>query len=386
MSYKTVTVAGLGKAGLPIACYLTKLGYRVIGYDINEKLIEQIQSGQNPLPMEYGVDPSLIEATINPDRAFKYSDIVYIIVPTPESSKGLSPQYVWETLNTLRLVKFNGLIIVGSTLDPRDASSIISGDKVVYSPPLLRLGSVVADMENAKLGLIGYNSKESAQEVVKFWKWNQSGIHVVAGDPITIATAKLAINVTLSLRIGWANEVASIARSLGANSSVVLEAMKFDPRIGNGYLEEGWIPSGECLPRDLDMWSKLGYGGLSNILLDVHEKTADMIVSNVSGMIMETEHTKIAIFGITYNPRALGITNSQGLAIATALRNLGKEVIVYDPAQKWFMSKLEQFTVAETPEEALQASTAVIFCTPWPEFRYLDVGKRFEIDLVKRKK
>ena len=47
-----ICVIGLGKIGLPLAVHFAKMGNSVIGADINEKTVNQINSGQEPFPEE----------------------------------------------------------------------------------------------------------------------------------------------------------------------------------------------------------------------------------------------------------------------------------------------------------------------------------------------
>ena len=42
----TVCIIGLGYIGLPTAAVLARAGYRVIGVDVNEQVVETVNQGQ----------------------------------------------------------------------------------------------------------------------------------------------------------------------------------------------------------------------------------------------------------------------------------------------------------------------------------------------------
>ena len=52
----TIAVYGLGKMGLPLAAVFAEHGAKVIGVDINEKVVESINKGINHIKEEPGLD------------------------------------------------------------------------------------------------------------------------------------------------------------------------------------------------------------------------------------------------------------------------------------------------------------------------------------------
>ena len=47
-----ISVIGLGKAGLPLAAVIADSGIDVLGVDISEKRVDEINKGINPIPEE----------------------------------------------------------------------------------------------------------------------------------------------------------------------------------------------------------------------------------------------------------------------------------------------------------------------------------------------
>lgn len=85
----TVGVVGLGWMGLPTACLYADAGARVIGADMNPKVVERINRGDPPID-EAGLPAMLKKATrsgkftstTSTEEATADSDILFIVVPT----------------------------------------------------------------------------------------------------------------------------------------------------------------------------------------------------------------------------------------------------------------------------------------------------------------
>ena len=56
---KNVSVSGIGKAGLPLACVIADNGYRVIGVGRNREKVDRLNKGINPIPEETGLSKLL---------------------------------------------------------------------------------------------------------------------------------------------------------------------------------------------------------------------------------------------------------------------------------------------------------------------------------------
>ncbi|GAI07069.1 unnamed protein product [marine sediment metagenome] len=83
---KKVCVIGLGYIGLPTACILSSKGFKVIGVDINQKLVEELNQ-VNIDPLEPGL-AGLANAAIKsgnfiPKISPEEADVFMICVPTP---------------------------------------------------------------------------------------------------------------------------------------------------------------------------------------------------------------------------------------------------------------------------------------------------------------
>ena len=85
-----VGIIGLGYVGLPLAMEFVNAGFRVIGYDISQRVIDLLMSGQSHIQdvpssqVQKAVAAGLFTATAVEER-LKECDAISIAVPTPLS-------------------------------------------------------------------------------------------------------------------------------------------------------------------------------------------------------------------------------------------------------------------------------------------------------------
>ena len=83
-----VAVIGLGYVGLPLIAALHSKGFDIVGFDIDEKRVEDLNKGISPIKhiesdkIKEFVDSGKFEATASFDR-LENADAIIICVPTP---------------------------------------------------------------------------------------------------------------------------------------------------------------------------------------------------------------------------------------------------------------------------------------------------------------
>ena len=376
-----VCVLGLGKVGLPLASYLGWRGHKVYGFDSNPDITKRLMAGESTLPWEPRIYLEKITVRDSLEGALDKSELVYIIVPTPmEDGNRLSSEFVRRAREGVEKC-WSGTIVIGSTLDPRDAGDVCDASHVVYNPPLIRLGHVFEDLRDMSVLLIGQRAVYAQRWVEWLWMHNA---RVVVGDPESIAVAKLAINVSLSMRIAWANELADVCRRYRVSDTVVLEAVRSDPRLGRGYLGVGFPPGGPCLPRDLEVWTQLG-SPMAEAVQHRHEDERIERVRALMSTISAAGTPRLAILGLVYKAGAVDCTETLGMCLAREAKRRGWEFRVYDPAQFYLpQDELEGLPLAVTAEAAIQDATDVVITADWPEFHGLDLSGKCVFNLGDR--
>ncbi|MCY7391929.1 MAG: NAD(P)-binding domain-containing protein, partial [Leptolyngbyaceae cyanobacterium CAN_BIN12] len=163
---RIVSVVGLGKLGVPMVACLAEKGFTVIGVDVNQVAIEQVNAGKAPV-QEPGLDEMLyqnrerIRATANYAEAIAQSDATFIIVPTPSDADGcFSLKYIHAVLdpigksirdkNTFHLVVITSTVMPGATgseiksvLETASGKTCGEGFGLCYSPEFIALGNVI---------------------------------------------------------------------------------------------------------------------------------------------------------------------------------------------------------------------------------------------------
>lgn len=397
MQKKVISVIGMGKLGLPLALLYAENGYRVIGYDIVENSIEQLQRGVSPI-VEEGVqrlltsNRKLLLFTTQIADVIK-SDITFIVVPTPSKSDGsFSPAHVVDVLRSLgphlRKKKSHHTIVVTSTVSPGTMDGVLkpllhqlTGKKIgvdlglCYSPELIALGSVIHDMRHPDFLFIGQSDVKSGNKVGKIRRSICKNIPpVVQTNWINVELAKLSLNAYITTKISFANMVARICeRTPQADSEVVLQTIGLDSRIGKKYLKGGLGYGGPCFPRDtLSLSAAIKATRLDIKLPRATHEFNEAQIGYLFEVVMKYvgKNDIVGILGLGYKQGTDVIEESQGVLLLKKLLAHDVKAIAYDSlAIQNAKKSVPNAYFASSMDECLQMSRIVILTTPADDFR-----------------
>ena len=264
-----LAVIGLGYVGLPVACAFADAGFHVSGIDIDEKRIERINRGENPIKgKEPGLDDLLKKVIANGSfrayatyEAVKEADVITINVNTPVDENNLPKYSILEKAvqSVGENIKKGALIIVESTIAPTTMRDMIlplleetSGMKggrdfyLAHCPERVMVGRLLYNLENYNR-VVGGLDEKSTEMALEFYR------HVVKGkllptDMTSAEISKTAENAYRDVQIAFANEVALICEAVGSNAYEVRELVNSAP------YRDMHIPGagvgGHCLPKD----------------------------------------------------------------------------------------------------------------------------------------
>lgn len=257
-----VTVIGIGRLGLSFALLLDSKGYDVCGCDVNEPYIESLKNktfnSDEPQINEL-LSNSKMYFTTNYAEAFNHSPIIFIFVPTPSKEGGeYDHKYIEQVVDEIEKQKvIFKTIIISCTVMPGYCESIkqrlsILHIRIVYNPFFIAQGSILDNLKNSDIVLLGGDNKR----IPSFMHDIHKGI--IDKEPnfkylsLTGAEiAKMAINCFLTMKIAYGNMIGEIAinsKELGVGD--ILQVIGSDSRIGNKYLTYGFPAGGVCFPRD----------------------------------------------------------------------------------------------------------------------------------------
>ena len=395
-----VCVIGIGRIGLPTALSFAKSGLQTTGVDINENLVQNINSGKFPLKDEPGYDKIFDDviknkkftATTNIEDAVPNSDLILLSLPTPMDEKNI-PDYsalrnVGEKLS--EILSPNSLVIVESTIEPGfiedEMISIISKSGrleveknffIGVCPENANPGEILHDFTNLPrlVGSINSNITKTIKTIYNF----VFSVELVEMPNCKTANAvKLTTNVFRDINIAFVSELSLMFEKLGIDTNKVLEAAKKKYNFQIHYPGAG--VGGPCLPINsyqlLNTAKRIG----SNLTIiesgrKINEKMPDHVVELTSNAFKESkksiENSEILILGVSYKPNVRDIQLSPAEHIIKKLQNLGANIRIYDP---YFpSSNVFGITTENNIEDIISKVDAAIIVTAHDEFKELQV-------------
>jgi UDPglucose 6-dehydrogenase len=394
-----LSVIGLGKLGAPLSAVFASKGFDVIGTDLNANYVDAINAGQAPVEeprLQQLIDANRprLRATHDVAEAVAASDITFVIVPTPSDSSGqFSNAAVVDAMAAigagLRRKDGYHLVVITSTVMPGSTGGDIqaaleqhSGREVgrtlglCYNPEFIALGSVVRDMLQPDMILIGESDRHAGDLLEAIYSRGCDNQPVVRRmNFVNAELAKISVNTFVTTKISYANMLADLCDRLpGADVDVVTQAIGCDSRIGTKYLKGAIGYGGPCFPRD-----NVAFGALARTLgarADLAEATDTLNRYQVERVLGAVEARlppsgAIGVLGLAYKPDTYVVEESQGLALVGRLLDLGHQIVAYDPkalpaAQ---LALRGPFEAAATAADCVRAASLVVVMTPWPEFR-----------------
>ena len=347
-----IAVIGLGYVGLPLAAEFGKI-CRVIGFDLNERRIDQLRSGYdvtNELDQKELALAQHLEFTCKPiDIAA--SDVFIVTVPTPIDA-GNRPDLnaliaASETIG--KFLKVGDVVIYESTVYPGCTeeecvpvleyfSGLVFNDDfyVGYSPERINPGDKKHTITTVKKITSG-----STPEVADFVD-DMYSVIVRAGTykapSIKVAeAAKVIENTQRDVNIALMNELAILFRKLEIDTAEVLEAagtkwnfLPFRPGLVGGH----------CIgvdPHYLTFKAE-SVGYRPEMILAgrrLNDSMASYVTSQLVKEMLKKRHSihgsRILIMGFSFKENCPDIRNTKVIDIAGELKDLGAEVDIYDP-------------------------------------------------------
>lgn len=353
----TVTVVGCGRMGLPTACLFADVGFRVICFDINPNVVDQISKGVSPF-LEPGLNNLIkknlsegrLSATSDAKAAFSKSDVIIISVDTPIDEKK-KPNYS-NLENACRDIGLNlkpgTLLILVSTVGPGvtevlvketlESSSGLKAGKdfgLAFSPIRATAGRVLHDIVNYPriLAAIDERSLVAARTIMKTIV--KGGI-VEVSNIKTAEAVKLFENIYRDVNLALANELAKFCEKAGIDYIEVQAAANTQPYC---HLLKPGIISGH-IPKDpyLLIYEAESLGVRLQIPLAARKvndesvkRALELIRDAFRGMEKTFKRSKVVVLGVSYKPNVKEVKGSLVINLVKLLQNRDVKVSVFDP-------------------------------------------------------
>ncbi len=394
----TIGVFGLGWMGLPMACLFAEAGARVVGVDVDSRIVELVEKGQSPID-EPGLQPILARhigkcftVTTDTRKAAAQSDVILIVVPTGISNMR-RPNYsaVEKVCKDIGLAMRRGcIIIVESTLGPGVNDTLVekflesnSGFKagvdfgLAYSPIRAMAGRVLKDLQIYPK-IVGGIDKRSLDVAVMVLSTISKGGIIKVRDLKTAETAKLFENIYRDVNIALSSELALFCEKAGVDFLEVREAANTQPychlhipRVGVG---------GHCVPfNPYFLTAEADSLGVELRLVKYARKINDNTPFNIVGLVVKglkdckrsLKRSKVAVLGLSYRNDVKEVNNSPSFKIIEILTQRGAKVNVYDPF--FSATEIEQmgFHATESFERAIGGVDCILIATGHEQFRHV---------------
>lgn len=392
-----VGIIGLGYVGLPLAVDTARKGYAVVGFDIQSKKVEMINSGQNYIN---DVDDSELKnvvasGNLKATSDYKFvegADIVIICVPTP-LDKYQQPDISYVESSAEELGKYlhkNMLIILESTTYPGTTEELIlpilediSGLKsekdifIAFSPERVDPGNLIYKTKNTPkvVGGVGISSTKLAAAYYRYVL--ESNIYEVS-SPKVAEMEKLLENTYRNINIGLINEMAIICNKMNIDIWEVIEAAKTKP-----YGFEAFYPGpglgGHCIPLDpyYLTWKAREYGYHTKLIElsgEINNYMPQYIVERASKILNSFNKpfngSKILVLGVAYKSDVADYRESPALKVIEILMNEGAKVSFYDPYISSYNFKEREYIGTTLTIELLSTTDLVIITTDHRNYNY----------------
>jgi UDP-N-acetyl-D-glucosamine dehydrogenase len=379
-------IVGLGYVGLPLAVELANAGYRVLGFDVQQKVVDGLNAGRSHVK---DVTDAQFQAVV---RAGRFSattdmlrlaepDVVSICVPTPLSKfKDPDVSYIVAAAEAVkRTLRRGQAIILESTTYPGTTREILlpaleSTGLTVGEDFFLAFSPERVDPGNPKYGtrntpkVVGGITEDCRRVAVALY---QPAIDTLVPVSTTEAAelVKLLENTFRSVNIGLVNEMAIVCDKLGVDVWEVIEAastkpfgfMKFLPGPGLG---------GHCIPIDPHYlaWKMRGLNYKTRFIDLAGELNTEMPVFWVRKLTEALNRqgkavrgAGVLVLGVAYKRDIDDIRESPALDIIRLLEDQGARVTYFDPHVPSFAENGHEFrSVPLTPETVAAADCIMI--------------------------
>ncbi|MBU3684146.1 MAG: nucleotide sugar dehydrogenase [Phycisphaerales bacterium] len=387
----TVGIVGLGYVGLPLAHACLKAGYKVVGFDIDQRKIDAIKAGK-PYIVHLGQDffdyiksNEGFLGTADP-KDLQKADAILICVPTPlghhkepDLSYVLdSTKLVAKVLRKGQLVTLESTTYPGTTRDEMgpilDATGLKRNEDyfLAYSPEREDPGNPNFSASVIPK-LVGGTDEVSGKLAYALYSRVVSKAHFVSSAEVA-ETAKLLENIFRAVNIALVNEMKTVLTDMNIDVWEVIQAASTKP-FGFMPFYPGPGLGGHCIPIDpfYLTWKAKEVGRNTRFIElagEVNTAMPHYVVDRTQGALNDDRKSvkgaRVLVMGVAYKKNIDDSRESPSAEIIELLRDRGAEVTYHDPFIPTYPSmrryRIDLKSVPLTPD-TLRATDCVLILT-----------------------
>ena len=412
MSFKRISVIGLGYIGLPTAAMFASRKIQVIGVDVNPQTVKTINQGKIHIvepDLDMLVNVAVKEGYLRASLQTESAEAFLIAVPTPfKSDHEPDLSYIHSAAKMIAPVLEKGNLVILESTSPVGTTEQLarwlaelrpdltfpqntefaSDIYIAHCPERVLPGHVVRELvENDRV--IGGLTPHCSERSVQLYRSFVTGGCVVT-DARTAEMAKLTENASRDVNIAFANELSLICDRLDIDVWELIALANRHPRVN--ILNPGPGVGGHCIA--VDPWfivsSAPEEAKLIHTARVINDAKPDWVVSKVreevANVVLENPKCKatevnIVCLGLAFKADIDDLRESPALRIANILADTLPCIhSVVEPNINDLPPSLVDKAKLINVEEALSDADVVVILVDHAQFKNLDpikfAGKR----------
>jgi UDP-N-acetyl-D-glucosamine dehydrogenase len=397
-----IMVAGMGKIGLPLAVSFALRNNQVVGLDIQDEVVAQINSGVEPFPGEPNlerflnevIDSNAFRATTNAPEAISNAEVLVVCIPLLVDQQG-NPDFanidslvaeIGKYLRIGSLVCFETTLPVGTTKDrfsvilAKHSNLAVGKDfNVVFSPERVLTGRIFEDLRKYPK-LVGGVTQECTKRGASFYRSmidfdiredlaRPNGVWEMENSAAA-EFAKIAETTYRDVNIGLANEFAVYAKKNNVDVYEVISAANSQPY--SHIHTPGISVGGHCIPvyPKFYLWQN-PEAQIVEAARDRNLAMPSRAITQIKEDIGSLNGLKIGVLGVTYRPGVKEAAHSGAITLLQLLKSEGAIVFGHDP----FFSDQEILAFGFDGAGDLVEMDGLILHTSHTEYKFYDYGE-----------
>lgn len=410
-----IAILGCGYVGLVTGACLAEIGHSVVCTDNDESKIETLNQGSLPIYepglqeiVDRCVAAQRLSFTTNLGEAVRHGDTIFICVGTPPLPNGDADlSSIDAAARLIATESRSSKLVVEKSTVPMQTGQNLARALTIYSrksshtfsvasnPEFLREGTAVLDFLHPDRIVIGVNDEQTEGMLREIYQPVlqrsvvpcpvHKGSCPVKEAPTLLVTSissaeliKHASNSFLAVKISYANLIADICESMGADVEEVVLGMGLDPRIGPAFLRPGLGFGGFCFPKDIQAFIRLGEraGVDVSLLRDaevINKRRVDQFLAKATHYLWTLKQKRIGVLGLAFKPNTDDIRFAPAIELISKLLQEHAQVQVFDPkAMTKSRSLFPSIRYCQDAYQVAEHAEALLIATEWEEFKNLD--------------
>jgi UDP-N-acetyl-D-glucosamine dehydrogenase len=351
-----VGVIGLGYVGLPLAVEKGKVGFPVLGFDINGEKVARVNAGDNYIgdvkddELKELAAQKILQATTDFSRLAE-CDVIIICVPTPLTiTRDPDISYMKASAEEIgKYIRPGQLITLESTTYPGTTEEVIlpilaaSGLKVgqdfflAFSPERVDPGNKRFSTKNTSK-VVGGVTPYCLE--IAYTLYMQTIVNVVpVSSPGAAELTKVFENTYRAINIALVNEIMLLCDRMGLDVWEIVEAAGTKP-FGIQTFYPGPGVGGHCIPIDpfYLTWKAREYDFHTRFIElagEINVEVSYYVVNKVYRALSQNKKAMkdadILVLGVAYKKDIDDVRESPALIIMERLRKEGANISYHDP-------------------------------------------------------